>query len=257
MLPNGLFPTLMNKNEEEYGQAEKREYMIRDNFISLHDGYSGERDELLDIYPGDFPARLPGLERKVPPRYFIIRNFRGYEVANVPNIPIIDFDHDPAILTAQGFEELVRETVGALSCNWRLYKTAGGFRVILTDKLVYQKDFNFRPWIDGGADEVYAKLCFRDENFRARLTPKPERLGLSDLCDVIDTKQWLKELDNAPAEILAIFDEWHDKYSAACNKYATCRLVDFVQVDPVPAIVNEFLRYHDSATRAHLDLPLA
>ncbi len=253
----------MNKNEEEYGQAEKREYLIRDNFINLNLGPSGESDdELLDIYPGDRP-RLPGLDPTIEyfapkVRYFITRNFRGYEVANVPNIPIIDFDFDPnGVLNAQQFEEFVLETTTSLSNNWRLYKTAGGYRVILTNKLIHQEDFDFAPWVNGGADEVYAKLCFRDNGFRARLSPKPERLQLPELCDVIDTKAWLKELDNAPPEIYGLYADWLVKYSIACNDKATCRLMKFEQLDPTPEIINEFLRYHDSVTKAHLAYTLA
>lgn len=61
----------------------------------------------------------------------------------------------------------------------RLYRTHGGFRCLVTSRA-------FDPTADGaerllvalGSDPLYVKLCHAQRCFRARLTPKPWRIGL-------------------------------------------------------------------------------
>lgn len=228
------------ENITEYSEAEKKEYLILDNFLPTP------------------PHEDSGSFVEVP-RNFITRNYRGYEVASVANIPIMDFDYKTyeAMLTPVAYEAHVYAEVDKLSENYRVYKTAGGYRVILTDKLVQVKDFDFLSWEHAGADPIYNLLCVRDNNYRARLTPKPERIGVSDLNSVINTRQWLKGLDSAPNDVREEYCDWYDEYSQKRKQYSTCMLTKFKQTSPCPSPIDEFIRYHDLATRAQISLPLA
>ena len=62
--------------------------------------------------------------------------------------------------------------------SFRLYETAAGLRLLFTDRLFDPASDEVSAIMQSlGADPLYLRLCQTQECFRARLTPKPWRIG--------------------------------------------------------------------------------
>ncbi len=131
----------------------------------------------------------------------------------------------------------------------RLYRTAGGFRLLATDR-------TFTPASDDaesvmravGADPSFVQLCKVQDSFRARLTPKPWRVGQSAPPGDFPRPEGRQQ---------DAFDAWLQKYDRAAASKATCRFIEAIGGDAVQPDVAPILQLHDEQTRATTDLPLA
>jgi hypothetical protein len=130
----------------------------------------------------------------------------------------------------------------------RLYKTAAGYRVIVTDARYTPDDPRAQALLQQfGSDPLYVRLCSMQQSFRARLTPKPWRcdLGMPPVTFPFETPQ---------AE--AQYAEWVRKYTAATRMYATCRFLDSTG-DKIESDFEELVAFHDQETKAKTSMPLA
>ncbi|MBQ6102185.1 MAG: hypothetical protein IJL06_00770 [Kiritimatiellae bacterium] len=130
----------------------------------------------------------------------------------------------------------------------RVYRTAAGFRVLVqADGLLPR--FDCPPFRELertlGADARYVCLCNAQGCWRARLTPKPERVGL---------KRPPREtrFPRAP-EAEPAFAAWLDGYRKASEGFAVCEPVATVG----RFVENGVVRLHDERTRCGSGLPLA
>lgn len=147
-----------------------------------------------DYYP-DRPVKEEILDSPEIPgiRVVVTRNRLGAEVLNTDLVAFIDIDLKPkaggclgAFLSAPKFpapEAVALNRAGqwAISNGARLraYRTAGGLRLIRMDRLMDPKsDETTRMFEAMGTDPQYQRLCRVQESYRARLTPKPYRIGL-------------------------------------------------------------------------------
>jgi hypothetical protein len=64
-----------------------------------------------------------------------------------------------------------------------------------------------------GADPQYARLCRVQESFRARLTPKPGRIGCGNPPG---------SHPRTEAATQATFRDWLERYEAACAGHSVC-----------------------------------
>ena len=93
------------------------------------------------------------------------------------------------------------------------------------------------------ADRLYAALCARQNCYRARLTPKPYRIGMKPM----RLRYPYDEKDRN------FIDAWIGEYDAKSEGFSSCRLVEVRGRDiPTPAV-----RLHDQRTKAESNLPLA
>ena len=99
-----------------------------------------------------------------------------------------------------------------------------------------------------GADMLYRQLCASQKCFRARLTPKPWRCGVSK-----HYARWPWGNEKWEAK----FRKWDTKYMAAANDHATCRLIGSVGNPEISAAHQELVAFHDEITRVKSQLPLA
>jgi len=206
-------------------------------------------------------------------RAVVTRNVYGALVLNTNDLMFIDIDSDdappkPATSIAAGLMSLFRKKqqpvvhpastsiedsiaqVGeANGLSLRLYKTAGGYRAIVTNLTQTATDETSLALLhEFGSDPLYVHLCKQQESFRARLTPKPWRMKMWEppVTYPFQTQQEQQR-----------FDRWNADYVAASARFATCRFIKAVgDSEPAPGF-QELIDFHDEQTKAQISLPLA
>jgi hypothetical protein len=100
-----------------------------------------------------------------------------------------------------------------------------------------------------GTDPWFVRLCLAQKSFRARLSPKPWRIGLKP-----PPGQYPR--DDAEAE--RRFAEWLAGYAAASAGCATCRYLETVGKGGMVGSDNQdLIELHDRLARASEAVPLA
>jgi hypothetical protein len=185
----------------------------------------------------------------------VTRNSYGALILNTDRVIIVDAD-----IPLDGFVQLIKRLFGGksdnetavcaklkaaavqLNCAMRIYRTRAGFRAIVTDRLCAPDDaFATQLFDAAGADPQYVKLCKAQKSYRARLTPKPWRIGL--------TKPPNPFPRESPAEVTA-FEAWLASYGTTMQDYSTCRWIEDVGSGHVLPAVADVLKVHDALTGA-------
>jgi hypothetical protein len=193
-------------------------------------------------------------------RWAVTRNRYGAEVLNVDGMAILDVDvparrvvveptgffgrlfgrptvrwerDDPAEVLAR-----LRATLDGCGLGGRVYETAAGFRVLVTSEVLSWDAPRFRELLEAtGSDPLYATLCRRQECCRARLTPKPWRLGFRGPDTGTVPTPWAP--DPVPA-----WREWLVRYRERSAGRSTARhLADFGPTGVVPELVDVVARH--------------
>jgi hypothetical protein len=220
----------------------------------LAQAYYGEKGLEEEIFDVACPADCGAL---------VTRNHYGCLVLNASNAMFIDVDmhHRPAVannvdvgnpLTGpwrQTLDDLRTVLASVCGVGFRIYKTAAGFRILATGR-------EFRPGSPEsnglmqsvGADADFVKLCRTQQNFRARLTPKPWRCGvLAPPCPFPRSSEHDRRR----------FAEWLSRYDEASRCHATCRFLEEIETEHLSQRVSKIVEYHDQMTRAYADQLLA
>lgn len=144
----------------------------------------------------------------------------------------------------------VRSWVGAHpGARVRIYRTHSGLRYLVLHTLFDTSDGQARGLMTAvGADPKYVRLCEVQKSFRARLTPKPWRVGLE--------KPPARFPFERPADERAM-REWQARYDHASQGYATCHLVEEIGSGTEHPQVTALRTLHDEHTRSTSSLPLA
>lgn len=131
----------------------------------------------------------------------------------------------------------------------RVYKTAAGYRVMITDRPIPAGGGDTMAILEEfGSDPMYQRLCRAQQTFRARLTPKPWRCNFG--------KPPSKFPFETPREQSA-YEQWQSEYHRHISRFATCRFLAAFGTGAVSASFGELVALHDRETRASSDLPLA
>lgn len=189
----------------------------------------------------------------------ITRNRYGVQVLNSTTLCFVDVDDFPLSLgdTLKGIfgrkttpEEKLLQTLRDLcaadeSLGARLYRTHNGWRVMLTGRgLAPDSDRMHQICRILHADPLYESLCTRQQCWRARLTPKPYRVGVPGYPRPVDS-----ESVSSPQS-----QDWIQRYEAACRGKSVCRLVDVTG----RKMQSDLIELHDRMTGATVpDAPLA
>ncbi len=189
----------------------------------------------------------------------VTRNRYGAEVLNTTSLVFVDIDRPPAsimgIFRPAGSPEQRRQSIlrfldkrfrkpdlGRLGI--RVYETHSGVRLMVGLSGMDPRSEAARELLQSfNADRLYAALCARQNCYRARLTPKPHRIGMKGMRRRYPYEDQDQDLVNA----------WIREYDAKSEGFSSCRLVE-VRGRPLdsPAV-----RLHDQRTRAESGLPLA
>jgi hypothetical protein len=206
------------------------------------------------------------------PGAVVTRNAYGALVLNARQLMFVDIDRDdPApsasagdlvsgILSlfgkaapappraADGVLAGIQRVAEANGLAVRVYKTAGGYRAIVTDAPHEAGAPSERLFQEFGADPLYVRLCRLQQSFRARLTPKPWRCGLR-----VPPATFPYETPQDEARVRA----WEADYAKTAGGYATCRYLTTFGGARVAPGFEDLIRYHDQETRAETPFPLA
>lgn len=134
----------------------------------------------------------------------------------------------------------------------RVYRTPAGFRLMATHRPFSADDPEvqacFEAW---GTDPVYRSMCLRQSCFRARLSAKPWRIGMTT------------HLKPRPGvwpvspERLGARQRWIDDYERSAQGYASCQYLETLGSGMTHPEVRQVLEVHDRLSGAESGLPLA
>jgi hypothetical protein len=161
-----------------------------------------------------------------------------------------------AIALRGGSERIARSRIDKVLAardlwRWRVYRTPAGFRVLMMHRQFAPDD----PEVDEvfaalAADGLYALMCKKQQCFRARVSPKPWRMGMEKMPP--QRKVWpIPEID-MPRRL-----EWIDRYEQAATGYAACQFVGEFGEGMIDGNVAVVQRLHDHLCQAESGLPLA
>lgn len=142
----------------------------------------------------------------------------------------------------------------AANPDWhlRLYETPAGMRVLAMHRL-------FDPDEDGvnrffaaiKCDPIYARMCRNQKCFRARVSPKPWRIGISRHvrpCPGI----WPIKRERMPLRL-----QWVAEYEAKAKRFAACRFITSIGSSVTDPKALSVQHLHDDLCQAGSSLPLA
>lgn len=197
--------------------------------------------------------------QELAPDAMVTRNRYGAEVLNCARLVMIDVDHAPppglwARLFGRGTrpaKELMLERILRVaraerdrSLGFRIYETHNGYRVLMTGRVMAPAEPDVKRLFDAmHCDPVYARLCRRQDCYRARLTPKPSRIG----------QRSIRLHFPYANDMRAALSEWHEEYAERSRNYTVCHLIEVIG----NGHVNDVVRYHDDRSCRGRDLPLA
>jgi hypothetical protein len=134
----------------------------------------------------------------------------------------------------------------------RVYRTPSGLRVMATHRLFTPSDPAVAAFFDAiRVDRVYRQMCLNQQCFRARLTPKPWRIGIAAHMKP-RPGVWPVAPSRRPER-----DAWIARYEERSQAYAACRFLEAVGPQATHIDVETVRRVHDDESRALRDLPIA
>jgi hypothetical protein len=188
----------------------------------------------------------------------ITRNRAGAQVLNTDRVAFIDIDlharssllgsigalfgrkrdaPDAGEVAALARAQAWAEINGA---RLRAYRTAGGLRLIRMDRTLDPSGEECaRMFADLGADPQYSRLCRIQKSYRARLTPKPRRIGCSSAPG---------GHPRTDSEIVRAFAIWVQDYEHASRGHSVCSLVKELGTGTVVAEARAVAELHDRCT---------
>jgi hypothetical protein len=154
-------------------------------------------------------------------------------------------------LEARGGAERIMRTrlVTFLSQNplWniRIYRTPAGYRLIATHQSFEASSAEVQKFFAAvSADPIYIQMCINQRCFRARLTAKPWRIGIST------HMRPRPGIWPVRPERLAIRNEWLAIYETKAASYSACRYIESLGSGVVHHSLQEVVELHDRESRA-------
>ncbi len=156
-----------------------------------------------------------------------------------------------------GYERHARQRVAdylAKNPDWRvrLYRTPAGLRLLALHRLFDPREPEVQACFDAlRVDPLYGRMCFNQNCFRARVSPKPWRMGLSRLRSPYSAV-WRPEHAD-----LAARRQWVECYEHAAERYASCRFIETLGGGRIDAEAEALQQLHDALCRVDQDLTIA
>ncbi len=133
-----------------------------------------------------------------------------------------------------------------------MYETPAGLRVLAMHDVFDPSS----PQVAGcfqelKADPIYVRMCLNQRCFRARVSPKPWRIGIS---------QHIRPRPGVwPVKPQRLPDrrKWVAAYDATAISHASCRFLQTFGSSQTHPTAEAVRKLHDELSRAHSGLPLA
>ena len=133
-----------------------------------------------------------------------------------------------------------------------LYRTPAGLRVLATHDIFQPRDPLVAECFKAlGADPIYVRMCLNQNCFRARVSPKPWRIGVSAHMRPRPGVWPVKP------ERMSQRREWIDAYEQAAAPFAACALIATLGTGGVHPEARAVLELHDTLCKADRGLPIA
>jgi hypothetical protein len=158
---------------------------------------------------------------------------------------------------AGGAEQLAKSRIEKfLSAHpdWhlRLYRTPAGLRVLAMHATFDPNDPLVAECFQTlGTDPIYARMCQRQHCFRARVSPKPWRIGISRHMKP-SPGVWPINPDRHPDRY-----RWIEAYERVAQQYAACRFVEALGSGTIHPAAADVQRIHDELCQASRALTIA
>lgn len=134
----------------------------------------------------------------------------------------------------------------------RWYDTPAGCRLLAMHRTFAPDDPEVAAFFAAlGTDQVYVTMCRKQRCFRARVSPKPWRIGIAAHLRP-RVQAW-----PVRAEVMPARQEWVAAYEQKAQGYASCRFVQQFGAMRVDAAAEAVRSLHDDHARATTRLPLA
>lgn len=223
--------------EEADRMAVERARSVQQRIATLRRGENADLDPA-EMYYGNRPVREPIIdELKIDdhPVSMITRNVYGALVLNTASAMFVDVDLPPPRIgpgligrllgkkqpppddpsdTLERMRAVVEANPGM---GLRVYRTPNGFRGLVTSQPYDPaSDEAERMLAAFQSDSLYISLCKVQQCFRARLTPKPWRIGM-------DTPPRTFPFTDPRKQ--KVFDQWQAEYDRRISGYAACEPV--------------------------------
>ncbi len=224
-------------------------------------------------YVSDGLIMEPVIEERALPsggQYAITRNAYGALVMNVDSVLFIDIDvaNRPASAPSGGFlkslfgkkadpiippnteMDQLRSWQQANPCySLVCYRTHSGLRAVITDRVFEPAGEEAKQILDVLCnDPLYRILCRKQQCFRARLTPKPWRIGM---------RSPSVRYPFANPGSREIFNSWEGKYLNRSANFGICEKLETLGTASPHPDVAAVLQAHDAMCCRDSTLPLA
>jgi hypothetical protein len=157
-----------------------------------------------------------------------LKTMFGQDATESTNAPTID----PGLL-----EKIQNLCADDPQFGLRLYKTKAGYRAVITHRVFEPGSREADKLLEQlGSDKLYVRLCERQACFRARLTPKPWRLKISN----VPTRYPFKTADHKKW-----FEDWVAGYEKASKAYSVCNPLGNFGNPQIADNVELILQVHD------------
>lgn len=134
----------------------------------------------------------------------------------------------------------------------RLYETPAGFRLLAEHRTFDPNDPEVKDFFTSlHVDPLYARMCANQHCFRARVSPKPWRIGITAHLRP-RPGVWPIKSERLPER-----QRWVQQYERAATKFASCRYLETLGSGQVNAKARDVRLLHDELARATTTLPIA
>ena len=189
---------------------------------------------LMALLYGSWPALVVGV---------FLSYFLAGHLAKIVQQTLLNCQGGAEEAVLQNIDRLVQENP---KVHLRIYRTPMGFRVLAMNTTFKPFEFQTIKLLNSlNSDPVYIQMCKNQNCFRARISPKPWRMGMSRLKS---TAVW--PIDNSR---MAERHKWVTKYDNKARNYASCRFIKAVgsaktveKTEAIRAIHDEYCKVNNS-----------